>query len=293
MEQPLVSIIVPVYNVEAYLPACLDSLRAQTYPDFEALLVNDGSTDASLALCQAAERADPRFRVFDKPNSGVSDSRNLALDHAKGKYLQFLDSDDSLTPDATATFVAQAEATGADLVISHFYRVAGERAVPRGHIREEAILTRREFAQHMVKAPANFYYGVLWNKLYRRSLVESHRLRFEREMSWCEDFLFNLEYIKYARLIAAVPKPLYRYVKRPGSLVATQATLRRAIRVKRTTFAYYKELYQTLDLYDEQKGSVYRYLISAATDGAGMGLPEVPDFLKEIMERSARETDRK
>jgi len=289
----MVSIIVPVYNAEAYLPACLDSLRAQTYMDFEVLLVNDGSTDGSLSLCRGAEAADARFRVFDKPNSGVSDSRNLALDHARGKYLQFLDSDDSLTPDATATFVSRAEATGADLVISHFYRVAGERAVRRGHIQEEAILTRQEFAQHMVKAPANFYYGVLWNKFFRRSLVESHRLRFEREMNWCEDFLFNLEYIKYARLIAAVPKPLYRYVKRPGSLVATQTTLRRVIQVKRTTFAYYKELYQTLDLYDEQKGSVYRYLISAATDGAGLGLTETPDFLKEIIERTGKETAQK
>ena len=156
---------------------------------------------------------------------------------------------------------------GADLVLSHFYRVDGERQAVRGHIKGERLLTRQEFAREMVKAPANYYYGVLWNKLYRRSIVESRGLRFEREVAWGEDFLFNLEYIRSVRLVAAVPRPLYYYIKRPGSLVSTQATLRRTIEMKRTTFDYYKDLYQDLDLYDEQKAKVYRYLISTAVDG--------------------------
>ena len=160
-----------------------------------------------------------------------------------------------------------AEAMGADLVLSHFYRVDGERQAVRGHIKGERLLTRQEFAREMVKAPANYYYGVLWNKLYRRSIVESRGLRFEREVAWGEDFLFNLEYIRSVRLVAAVPRPLYYYIKRPGSLVSTQATLRRTIEMKRTTFDYYKDLYQDLDLYDEQKAKVYRYLISTAVDG--------------------------
>jgi len=282
LEQPLVSIIVPVYNAEQYLPACLSSLKAQTWPRFEALLVNDGSTDGSLALCRAAAEADARFQVFDKPNSGVSDSRNLALDRARGKYLQFVDSDDYLPPCATAVFVSRAESTGADLVISHFYRVSGGRRARQGHIKTDGVMTRQEFARHMMDAPANFYYGVLWNKFYRRSIVEAHRLRFESQVSWCEDFLFNLEYIKYARLIDAVPRPLYCYVKRKGSLVSAIATLRNSIEMKRATFAYYKELYQALDLYDDQKSRVYRYLISAATDGGAGGPAELTGLAEKM-----------
>lgn len=106
----------------------------------------------------------------------------------------------------------------------------------------------------MVKAPANFYYGVLWNKLYRRSIVEAHQLRCPEELSWCEDFLFNLEYIKYVRLVAAVPEPVCCYIKREDSLVMTQPTLRRTLEMKQKTFSYYKDLYQTLDLYERQKG---------------------------------------
>ena len=267
MEQPLISIIVPVYNAEPYLDNCLDSIAAQTWENLEVWLVDDGSTDASPALCDARAAADPRFHVLHQANAGVSAARNAALERATGRYLQFVDGDDRLSPQATETLVHSAESTGADLVITHFIRVDGERQAVRGHIKGERLLTRQEFAREMVKAPANYYYGVLWNKLYRRSIVESRGLRFEREVAWGEDFLFNLEYIRSVRLVAAVPRPLYYYIKRPGSLVSTQATLRRTIEMKRTTFDYYKDLYQDLDLYDEQKAKVYRYLISTAVDG--------------------------
>lgn len=292
-EKSLVSIIVPVYNVQPYLERCLNSLRAQSWENIEVWLVNDGSTDGSLALCRAAEAADSRFHVIDKPNSGVSDSRNQGLRRAAGKYIQFVDGDDHLPPSSTETLVRAAEATGSDLVIAHFYRVSGERKARQGHIRAEKLLTRREFAEEMMKAPANFYYGVLWNKLYRRTLIDANGLCFERELSWCEDFLFNLEYIKYARLITAIPQPVYYYVKRADSLVMTQATLRRTIETKRTTFAYYKQLYQQLDLYEDQKAGVYRYLVAAATDGGSVGLPEEPEFIKDLRKRKALSSRKK
>lgn len=278
MSQPLVSVIVPVYNVAQYLPQCLASLREQTYQSLEVPLVNDGSTDGSKEICRAYSELDERFHLIDKPNSGVSDSRNRALDRAKGKYLQFVDADDFLAPDATETLVHAAQSSGADLVISHFYRLLEDRAAPKGHIKGEKMLTRAEFAEEMVKAPANFYYGVLWNKLFRRSIVEAHHLRFDREVNWCEDFLFNLEYIQYARLVCAIPQPLYYYRKRDTSLVNSSLSLRRVVEMKKQTFTRYKQLYQDLDLYDEQKAEVYRYLIAAAADGAVSPLsPRLPN----------------
>lgn len=177
MNQPLVSIIVPVYNVAPYLEQCVESIRTQSYSNFQCFLVDDGSTDGSAALCDRAAAADSRFIALYKSNSGVSDARNQAMDLAEGKYLQFADGDDWLAPDATETFVRAAEITGCDLVIAHFYRVAGERQARRGHIKTGGVMTRREFAEQMVKAPANYYYGVLWNKFYRRAVVEAHKLR--------------------------------------------------------------------------------------------------------------------
>ena len=270
--EPIVSIIVPVYNAEATLPRCVESILNQEFRDFELLLIDDGSPDGSGALCDGYAAGDSRVRVFHVPNGGVSAARNLGLDHARGEYLQFLDSDDWITQDATTLLVRAARDHGCDLVISDFYRVVGERVSHKGDIEEDSVLTREEYAAHMMERPADFYYGVLWNKLYRRSIVEAGHLRCDTGVSWCEDFLFNLEYLRRARLIAACARPVYCYVKRPGSLVATQATPARTVEMKRTVFAAYKQLYQALDLYEEKKLQVYGYLISAARDGGSVSL---------------------
>ena len=289
---PTVSIIVPIYNAEKHLARCIDSILNQEYTDFELLLVNDGSTDSCGSICDSYAEQDSRVRVIHKENTGVSDSRNQAIDRARGTYLQFLDSDDWITPDATKLFVRAAEEHCCDLVIADLYRVVGERLSQKGDIEEDSVMTREEFASHMMENPADFYYGVLWNKLYRRSIVESHRLRCLENVDWCEDFLFNCNYIQYIRLVAAVPQPLYYYRKRPGSLVDTHVNLRTVAETKRSTFAYYKDLYRKLDLYEDQKAGIYRYLLSAATDGAVGPLAQrldggmKPDFLRRPFQKN-------
>lgn len=267
MTQPTVSIIIPIYNSELYLSQCLSSVQAQTFRDFQVLMVNDGSKDQSKQICLEFSLLDSRFILIDKQNSGVSDSRNMALTQATGKYLQFLDSDDWLPPNATASLVHSAESTGCDLCVGHFYRVSGDRMASRGHIKREQILTRKEYAAEMMKAPANYYYGVLWNKLYRRSLIDAAALRFDPSIKWGEDFLFNLQYLEHTRLISAIPVPVYYYRKREDSLVNSDISLRRTIAMKKATFQAYKELYQKLELYEEQKGRIYSYFLSAAVDG--------------------------
>ena len=139
---PTVSIIVPVYNAGDVLRRCVDSVLNQEYGDFELLLADDGSRDGSGALCDAYAAADPRVRVFHKENSGVSDTRNLCLEQARGRYLQFLDADDWITPDATKLLVRAMEEHGCDLVVSDFYRVVGERVSHKGDIDETQVLSR-------------------------------------------------------------------------------------------------------------------------------------------------------
>ena len=174
MEGSAVSIIVPVYNVKPYLEKCLSSIRFQTCQDFEVLLVDDGSTDGSVDICRSYVALDSRFRLLEQANAGASAARNLGMTQAAGRYLQFVDGDDWLPTDSVEILLHTAESTGADLTVAHFYRVSGERCASRGHIREECVMTRTEYADHMVKAPANFYYGVMWNKLYRRATSAGH-----------------------------------------------------------------------------------------------------------------------
>ena len=111
MERPLISVIIPVYNVAPYLERCLDSVAAQTWENLEVWLVDDGSTDGSLALCEARAEQDSRFRVLRQANAGVSAARNRGMDHAAGQYLQFVDGDDFLPPDATENQARTAAAT--------------------------------------------------------------------------------------------------------------------------------------------------------------------------------------
>ena len=266
----MVSIIVPIYNAEQYLRRCVDSILNQEYTDYELLLVNDGSTDASGDICEEYGDRDPRVIVIQKENTGVSDSRNRALDRARGKYLQFLDSDDWITPDATRLFVRAAEEYGCDMVISDFYRVVGERLSPKGDIEEEGVLTREEFAAHMMENPADFYYGVLWNKLYRRDIVEEHKLRMDTDISWCEDFMFNLEYIRYAKVFYALHAPIYYYVKRKGSLASQGINISKTVKMKLNVFEYYNNFYKHVleeEDYEKNRLQVYRFFIDAAGDG--------------------------
>lgn len=268
--RPMVSIIVPIYNAENYLRRCVDSILNQEYTNFELLLVNDGSTDASGDICEEYGDRDPRVIVIQKENTGVSDSRNRALDRARGKYLQFLDSDDWITPDATRLFVRAAEEYGCDMVISDFYRVVGERLSTKGDIEEEGVLTREEFAAHMMENPADFYYGVLWNKLYRRDIVEEHNLRMDTDINWCEDFMFNLEYIRYAKVFYALHAPIYYYVKRKGSLASQGINISKTVKMKLNVFEYYNNFYKHVleeEDYEKNRLQVYRFFIDAAGDG--------------------------
>lgn len=262
---PLVSIIIPVYNAAPDLATCIESIRRQRYQNIEVLLVNDGSSDASLDICQMYANRDPRFCVIDKENSGVSATRNLAIERAQGKYLQFLDSDDWLDVNATRLLVERAEETNADLVISHFCRVTDEKVMVYGFLQTTRVMDQRVFARHLLEEPASFYYGVMWNKLYRRDLIMEHKIRCNESLQWSEDFQFNLEYIRYANTFCALQTPIYYYRKRDKSL-SNALSFGKTVTTKLELFEFYRDLYTQLGLYEQFKPQIYRYLIASAKD---------------------------
>ena len=279
---PKVSIIIPIYNAEKHLRRCIDSVLKQDFEDFELILMNDGSRDSSGMICDTYAEKDERVRVVHKENSGVSDTRNQAMTLARGEYLQFLDSDDWITPDATGLLVRMAKEHDCEMVIADFYRVIGERLSPKGKIREDGILSREDFAMEMMENPADFYYGVLWNKLYRRDIIEKNNLCMDKDISWCEDFIFNMEYIRHVKQVYALHVPMYYYVKTPGSLVSQGTSISKTIQMKRTVFKCYKEFYKEVfkeEDYEKIRLQVYRFLIDAAGDGA-VGPTILPGSMK-------------
>lgn len=266
MEQPLVSIIVPVYNGEQTLERCLVSIHNQTYRNIEVLVVNDGSSDHTEKILEKYAVLDNRFHMISKENTGVSDSRNIGIRQAKGKYLQFVDGDDWLVRDAVERLVKAATEHDCDMVISDFYRVVGKNIYKKGHIKEEGVISRKEFATHMMEAPANFYYGVMWNKFFRTDIVKREALNCSLQLDWCEDFQFNLEYLQYADRIYVDRHAYYYYVKTKGSLVDTQVNFSQTVRTKRILFDYYKELYESIDLYRKNRLRIRMFYLSFARD---------------------------
>lgn len=267
MGNPMVSIIVPVYNGERSIERCLRSIQNQSYTNIEVIVVNDGSTDHTEKVIKKYVEEDARFHYIKKDNTGVSDSRNIGMASAKGEYFQFVDGDDWLVKQATEEFVRTAQLYDCDMVISDFYRVCGRKIMVKGHIDMGPVITRTKFAEYMMKAPANFYYGVLWNKFFKADIIRKFSLVCDTDLDWCEDFRFNLEYLQYVGNVGVIDRPLYYYVKTKGSLVDTQAgSLQLTIKTKRKLFDYYKELYQALDLYEENKLKIQMFYLSFAHD---------------------------
>ena len=225
--QPAISIIVPVYKAERFLNECIDSILAQTFPDFELILVDDGSPDSCPALCDAAAAKDKRIRVIHKKNGGQSTARNAGLDAARGEWIAFVDSDDTITPDYCAKLYAAVQQTGAQIAACN-YRQVDESGQPLKeqylHVRAE-VLDQKEALEHCTLLP----YMVVWNKLFHAAIFET--LRFRENLIY-EDTILMAQAIERTEKVVNIPDQMYLYRKVRGSTMNSKVTLRNLDRVE-------------------------------------------------------------
>ncbi len=210
----MVSILVPVYNCREYLHKCVASIQGQTRGDWELILINDGSTDGSGALCDSFAASDRRIRVIHQKNSGVSAARNAGLAAAKGEFLAFVDADDYIAPQ---TLEAALEALGeSDMALFDAVTVHSQfRTEPDtiDLLPRSCVLKKEDITPALLRLLA----GAVWRCVYRRSLVEG--LRFPVGIKLSEDRLYNLQAMGKARTISYLKQGLYYRVERPGSAV--------------------------------------------------------------------------
>ena len=219
MEEDLISILVSVYNMKAWLPDCLDSIAVQTWSNWEAILVDDGATDGSGEICDRYAAGDSRFRVVHQEDKGVADARNVALSLAKGKYVCFLDADDYIHPRALELLHSA--------ICSGPYRLAGadylrvterrewEAAPPEGEVGRR-IVNGRDCQCDCVDGRHIIKWVVVWNKLMERSLIAD--LRFDDIAQ--EDALFMFRVYRRLDVVIHIDFPLYAYLDRRDSLSA-------------------------------------------------------------------------
>lgn len=214
----LVSVVVPIYNQEQYLPRCLASLRRQTYSNLEIILVDDGSTDGSGQMCDQFAIEEPRSKVIHKENGGVWSARNAGHDVANGDWLVFIDCDDYFNLDMIQLMLRAALShSDTDLVMVNAARTTSqeESTTPfaNSEIPSTALLSQKELMDGLTSRD-NFLFGAEWNKLYRRDLIENIR---HRNFVMEEDFDFNLRVFQKVRKCIYLDKTLYWWFQHPQS----------------------------------------------------------------------------
>lgn len=226
---PMISIIIPTYNVEKYLRECLDSILAQTFQDFEIICVDDGSTDRTLDILQEYKLKDDRFVILQQRHAGAGAARNHGLKLAEGKYIQFLDSDDYFEPTLLEELYTRAEKFGADLTVCSSRKVDNEGNITEtgspnfpiniDKVPMEQVFNRQNFKNEIFC----LLIPVVWNKLIRKSFLEENHLEFPK-LTIYEDIAFMHSVVACADKIVAFNKELINYrFNRPGSLVSTRS----------------------------------------------------------------------
>lgn len=202
-----VSIIVPIYNKEKYLKKCLDSILSQTYPNLEVILVDDGSVDSSLKICQEYAEKDARVVVYSKPNGGVSSARNLGMEKSTGSYLSFVDPDDYLHPECMEQLKNALEAENADLSYCHAMDVEETTGKTRTISKQSGEYTVIDASRY--DWFDKYAHSVSWGVLYKRELAKD--IRFDTDLKIGEDTLFLAKCIRSAQVIVCLDKALYYY----------------------------------------------------------------------------------
>ena len=218
---PRISVIVPVYQAEKLLPACLDSVKQQSFQDWELLLIDDGSRDQSPAICDRYAAEDARIRVFHKENGGVSEARNLGLRNAAGEYIAFLDADDRFEPQTLEVLLELCEKSGADSVGCAHWNL-----LPDGSKTPELLLPAGVYDQQQIREQIVYpllgdrlsvpiFNGFIWRYLFSAEILRKAEITFEG--AYLEDDIFLMEYFCNAHKLAVTEEPLYYYYFNPNS----------------------------------------------------------------------------
>lgn len=206
---PLLSVIVPVYNVEKYLRRCIDSILAQTSTDFELLLIDDGSTDNSGLICDEYVMNDNRIKVFHKENGGVSSARNMGLDNARGEWICFCDADDWVKSGFLSAFCGMMD--HGDLLSQGFYSPNWFNRESKDVFEPAGIYQDDRYLPFILELYKNNHLGFIWCKAFKRKIINENHLKFDENIYFMEDLIFVLQYCTYIKSINNSALCCYQY----------------------------------------------------------------------------------
>ena len=210
-----ISIIIPIFNAEKYLERCISSVLNQTYKNFEAILVDDGSTDNSSLICDNYALKDKRIKIIHKKNGGVSSARNVGVENSEGKYIVFMDSDDFIDTDCLETFIKYRRY---DFIMCGFKEYI-EYSVKREINHKLYIAKNNEETKRIaLKKEYIDFISFPWMKMLKTSIIKNNNIVFDEKMDYGEDTCFILQYLAKCNNAIIIEKPLYNYAIVNGSL---------------------------------------------------------------------------
>lgn len=216
----MISIIVPIYNAERVLSRCIDSIQRQTYKDIEIILINDGSNDNSLKICNEYAHNDQRIMVIDIPNEGVSNARNTGLGIAQGDYIGFVDSDDYIEPQMFDRMIKKIKSEFADVIFCDYFshKNNGKKVISMS----EFAMDREKIVEELIPkflSPIslsgnqhNMHGGAVWRCLFKKTIITESNIQFNTELKIAEDLVFLLEYLSKTQKVSFINEPLYNYI---------------------------------------------------------------------------------
>lgn len=222
MKKGMVSIIVPVFNTEKYLKRCIESIQNQTYVNIEIMLIDDGSTDASLTICNQYAKNDKRIKVIHQENQGVSIARNRGLDFASGEYIGFVDSDDYISNDMYEIMVREMERADVDMVACGYNFDIQNQIIPVKN-KEEILENVMSAEQFMYYAYCRDSYKAVTNytvlKLYSKKIIDKFHIEFDKRFKLGEDVVFTTQFYLNCKRVKYIERPLYYYYIRSDSAI--------------------------------------------------------------------------
>ena len=224
MNNPLISIIVPIYNVEVYIRNCVDSILGQTYENLEIILVDDGSPDNCGAICDEYRSKDKRIKVIHKKNGGLSSARNAGIDVASGEYLGFIDSDDWIESDMYEALYNALTYYKADISVCGRYIVEGDRITTISDSEKAQVFTRSEALSELVLDEYSGMKNFAWDKLYKKELFDDVRYP---EGKYYEDIFTTYKLFAKSNKIVDIKSPKYYYLLREDSICGSNTTSKR------------------------------------------------------------------
>ncbi|WP_408071380.1 glycosyltransferase family 2 protein [Butyrivibrio sp. JL13D10] len=263
----LVSIIVPAYNCISSIERCIISLLGQSYEKIEIIIVDDGSTDGTGDKCLNMALGDKRIKFYSVEHRGVSEVRNEGLRHASGEYIMFADADDYVKNSFVMQMVAALEADpDCDMAVCNYERVVYGGLYPIRTFTDDGMISKEDYLIQTLKDPGHHYFGVLWNKIFKRSIISENAISLKKDITLGEDFVFSLNYLKFAAKVNIINDKLYFYCYQKNDTLSriinkSLKDCENEMHNRNKIFDNYVETMKKAGLYDRMKKRIYHYWI--------------------------------